>query len=128
MSEKLQLNLNASRANIDATPESAGVAATPGSVYSYYSADFVASSLFKQGDVGILGTSRRFADAADESFRRFDTDIGHREGRVAAATTIQIAATAATGASFTELTLTDTTAAADDSVPSFTRKPKLSGP
>ena len=54
-SPKLSMNFNASLSSIDATPESGGVAGTPDSEYSYYSADVVASSLFTEGDVGILG-------------------------------------------------------------------------
>lgn len=62
VSPKLQVNLNASLASVEATPESGGVAATPAAEYSYYSADFVASGLFRQGDVGILGLRYAISD------------------------------------------------------------------
>ena len=65
LSPKLQFNLNASLSTIDETPESGGVAATEKSEYSYYSADFVASSLFTEGDVGIVGVRYSTSDATD---------------------------------------------------------------
>ena len=65
LSPKLQFNFNASLSTIDATPESAGVAATEDTEYSYYSADFVASSLFTEGDVGIFGFRYSVSDTTD---------------------------------------------------------------
>ena len=65
LSTKLQINLNASISTIEATPESAGVAATEESEYSYYSADFVASSLFTEGDVGIVSLRYSVSDTTD---------------------------------------------------------------
>jgi tetratricopeptide (TPR) repeat protein len=65
LSPKLQFNLNASLSSIDASPESAGVAATDESEYSYYSADLVASSLFTEGDVGIVGLRYSASDTTD---------------------------------------------------------------
>jgi hypothetical protein len=65
LSPKLQFNLNASLSTIDATPDSAGVAATGQSKYSYYSADLVASSLFTEGDVGIVGLRYSVSDTTD---------------------------------------------------------------
>lgn len=62
LSPKLQFNLNASLSTIDATPGSAGVAATQESEYSYYSADLVASSLITEGDVGIFGMRYSVSD------------------------------------------------------------------
>ena len=62
---KLQINLNASLSTIGATPESGGVAATQESDYSYYSADMVASSLFTEGDVGILGLRYAVSETTD---------------------------------------------------------------
>jgi len=62
---KLQINLNASLSTIGATPESAGVAATQESDYSYYSADLVASSLVTEGDVGILGLRYAVSETTD---------------------------------------------------------------
>ncbi|MEJ2256886.1 MAG: hypothetical protein P8X98_07725 [Woeseiaceae bacterium] len=65
LSPKLQFNLNASLSSIEASPESAGVAATNDSEYSYYSADLIASSLFTEGDVGIIGLRYSVSDSTD---------------------------------------------------------------
>ncbi|MDJ0908680.1 MAG: SPOR domain-containing protein [Woeseiaceae bacterium] len=55
LSPKLQLNLNASLSSVDAAPASAGVSFVAESEYNSFSADLVASGLFRQGDVSILG-------------------------------------------------------------------------
>lgn len=65
LSPKLQFNLNASLSSIDASPESAGVPASEATEYSYYSADLVASSLFTEGDVGIVGLRYSSSDSTD---------------------------------------------------------------
>jgi tetratricopeptide (TPR) repeat protein len=70
---KLTANFNASISSIDATPESGGVAATPTSEYSYYSADVVASSLFTEGDVGIIGLRYAVSETTDVYSTTFDT-------------------------------------------------------
>ena len=72
-SPKLSMNLNASISSIDATPESGGVAATPDSEYSYYSADVVASSLFTEGDVGIVGLRYAVSETTDVYSTTLDT-------------------------------------------------------
>jgi tetratricopeptide (TPR) repeat protein len=72
-SPKLSVNFNASISSIDATPESGGVAATPDSEYSYYSADVVASSLFTEGDVGILGFRYAVSGTTDVYTTTIDT-------------------------------------------------------
>jgi hypothetical protein len=61
LSPKLQFNISASQTGVDATPESGRVLATEDTTYSYYSTDLVASSLFREGDVGILGL--RYSDS-----------------------------------------------------------------
>jgi tetratricopeptide (TPR) repeat protein len=61
VSPKLQLNIDASRSTIDATPASGGILATPGATYNYVSGNIVASSLLKEGDVSIL--SARFSNS-----------------------------------------------------------------
>jgi tetratricopeptide (TPR) repeat protein len=61
LTPKLQININASQATVDATPESGGVAATQKSTYVYFSTDLVASSLIAQGDVSIFGI--RYSDS-----------------------------------------------------------------
>jgi tetratricopeptide (TPR) repeat protein len=70
---KLSANFNASISSIDATPGSGGVAATPESEYSYYSADIVASSLFTEGDVGIFGLRYAVSETTDVYSTTFDT-------------------------------------------------------
>ena len=72
-SPKLSMNFNASISSIDATPESGGVAATPDTEYSYYSADVVASSLFTEGDVGIVGLRYAVSETTDVYSTTFDT-------------------------------------------------------
>lgn len=61
LTPKLQLNLDASRTLVDATPTSGGVAGMPESEYQYYSANFIASSLLREGDMSMLGL--RVADS-----------------------------------------------------------------
>jgi len=70
---KLSANFNASISAIEATPGSGGVAATPESEYSYYSADIVASSLFTEGDVGIFGLRYAVSETTDVYSTTFDT-------------------------------------------------------
>jgi tetratricopeptide (TPR) repeat protein len=65
LSPKLQFNLNASLSSVEASPESAGVPASDESEYSYYSADLVASSLFTEGDVGIIGLRYAVSNSTD---------------------------------------------------------------
>jgi hypothetical protein len=65
LSPKLQFNFNASLSSVDASPESASVPASEASEYSYYSADLVASSLFTEGDVGIIGLRYSVSDSTD---------------------------------------------------------------
>lgn len=54
-SPKLQINFDANQTTIDATPDSGGVFATPESTYRYFSTTLIASSLYKEGDVSMLG-------------------------------------------------------------------------
>jgi hypothetical protein len=70
---KLHLNLNASLSTVAASPESAGVAATEQSEYSYYSADMVMSSMFTEGDVGIVGLRYAVSDTTDVYSITIDT-------------------------------------------------------
>ncbi len=65
LTPKLQMNLNANISAIASTPESAGVAATESTEYSYYSGDLVASGLFREGDVAILGLRYSASDTTD---------------------------------------------------------------
>ncbi|MDH3751415.1 MAG: hypothetical protein OEU40_12535, partial [Gammaproteobacteria bacterium] len=61
LSPKLQINADMNQTTVDATPESGGVPATPATTYTYFSTSLVASSLFKEGDVSILGL--RYSDS-----------------------------------------------------------------
>jgi hypothetical protein len=70
---KLSLNLNASRSSVEGTPASGGVSGTPDSEYSYYSADFVASSVFTEGDVGIVGFRHAVTETTDVYSTMLDT-------------------------------------------------------
>ena len=65
LTPKLQLNLNANISTVDAVPAFGDAPEMPEAEYSYYSADLVASSLFRQGDVGILGVRYATSDSAD---------------------------------------------------------------
>jgi hypothetical protein len=76
---KLQINLNASLSTVAATPESAGVAATEQSEYSYYSADLIASSILTEGDVAIVGTRYAVTDTTD--IYSFNIDMRFPIGR-----------------------------------------------
>jgi len=55
LSPRLQLSFDANQTTVDAAPESGGVAGMPASTYNYFSSTLVASSLFKEGDVSMLG-------------------------------------------------------------------------
>ena len=69
---------------VGATPESGGVAATGQSNYSYYSADMVVSSMFTEGDVGIVGLRYAVSDSTDVYSINIDTrfPIGGRSWRI----------------------------------------------
>jgi tetratricopeptide (TPR) repeat protein len=61
LTPRLRLSVDANQTQIDATPDSGGVAAMPGSTYRYFSTNLSASSVFKEGDVSML--SIRLSDA-----------------------------------------------------------------
>ena len=61
LSPRIHINVNASQATIEGTPESGGVFATEKSTYTYISTDLVASSLIKEGDVSLFGL--RYSDS-----------------------------------------------------------------
>ncbi|MGB5165723.1 MAG: SPOR domain-containing protein [Woeseiaceae bacterium] len=61
LSPRVQINADINETSVDATPESGGVAATTATSYRYYSGNAVLSSLFKEGDVTILGL--RYSDS-----------------------------------------------------------------
>jgi hypothetical protein len=65
LTPRLQFSLNANLSVIDAVPENGDAPAMPETEYNYYSADLVASSLFKEGDVGILSLRYSSSGSAD---------------------------------------------------------------
>jgi len=73
LSPGLQINVDGNQTRIEATPESGGVAATPRSTYQYYSANFTASSLMKEGDVSILGLRMSDSDSTKVLSLTLDT-------------------------------------------------------
>jgi len=65
ISPRVQVNATASLTNVDATPESGGVAAIDESKYNYYSGDLVVSGLFAENDVSIFGVRYAESDTTD---------------------------------------------------------------
>jgi hypothetical protein len=65
LTPKLQINADVNQTTVDATPESAGVAATPENSYKYFAMSLVASSLMKEGDVTIFGLRYSDSDTAN---------------------------------------------------------------
>ena len=61
LTPKLQVNANVNQSTIEATTESGGVLARPGSTYNYFSGSIVASSLLREGDVSIVTV--RYSDS-----------------------------------------------------------------
>ena len=79
LTPKLQINANINQSTIEATPESGGVLATPGSTYNYYSGSMVASSLLKEGDVSIVTV--RYSDSGTARVMSFSLDSRFPFGR-----------------------------------------------
>lgn len=65
LTPKLQFNVSANVAVIDAIPANGDAPAVPETEYGYFSTDLVATSLFKEGDVGILSLRYATSDSAD---------------------------------------------------------------
>jgi tetratricopeptide (TPR) repeat protein len=65
LTPRLQFNASANVAVVDAIPAFGTAPAVPESQYGYFSADLIATSLFKEGDVGILGLRYAQSDSAD---------------------------------------------------------------
>lgn len=63
ISPRLQINADGNQTSIDATPESGGVAATPFATYRYFSTSLVVSSIFKEGDVSMIGLRASDSDS-----------------------------------------------------------------
>ena len=73
LNPRYQINMDASRSRIGATRESGGVPATPSSTFDYYSTNLVASSIFTEGDVSILGVRYSSTDTTDVISLSIDT-------------------------------------------------------
>lgn len=73
LTPRLQLNFNANHAVVDALPASGDAPATEETTYGYYSADLVASGLFREGDVGMLSVRYSTSDSADVYTVNLDT-------------------------------------------------------
>lgn len=73
LTPRLQFSLNANLSKTDAVPENGDAPAMPEAEYSYFSADLVASSLFKEGDVGIMSLRYASSDTADVYSINLDT-------------------------------------------------------
>lgn len=65
LTPKLQFNISANVAVVDAIPENGDAPAVPETEYGYFSADLVATSMFREGDVGILSMRYATSDSAD---------------------------------------------------------------
>ena len=75
LSPRFQINADANQTNVDATPASGGVAATPQSTYRYYSTNLTASSLLMEGDVSIVGLRYSTSDTTNVMSLTLDTRI-----------------------------------------------------
>jgi tetratricopeptide (TPR) repeat protein len=73
LSPRLQLSVDVNQTTIDATPESGGVAATPESTYNYFSSTLIASSLFKEGDVFMLGLRHSKSESTEVTSLSIDS-------------------------------------------------------
>jgi hypothetical protein len=80
LTPNLQFNADANRSTIDATPDSGGVIGSPASEYNYLSANLVASSLFREGDVMIFGSRYSDSGAAKVTTLTLDGRFPFRSG------------------------------------------------
>jgi tetratricopeptide (TPR) repeat protein len=79
LTTRLQVNADINSTEVDASPDSGGVFGSPASSYKYFSANVVASSLFKEGDVTILGA--RYSDSDTANVVSFTLDSRYPFGR-----------------------------------------------
>lgn len=80
LTPNLQINADANRSEIEATPDSGGIFGSPASEYSYLSTSLVASSLFREGDVMIVGARYSDSAAAKVATLTFDGRFPFRSG------------------------------------------------
>ena len=73
LTPRLQLSVNMNRSIIDALPASGDAPATEEAEYGYYSADLVASSLFREGDIAILSARYTTSESTDAYTLNLDT-------------------------------------------------------
>jgi len=64
MSPKLQISADFNQTTVEGSPESGGISAMPENSYQYFSTTLIASSLFKEGDVSMLGLRYSDSDSA----------------------------------------------------------------
>lgn len=64
LSPRLQINADANQTSVDATPTSGGIFATPATRYRYFATSVVASSLFREGDVAVIGVRHSDSDTS----------------------------------------------------------------
>jgi hypothetical protein len=79
LTPKLQINANMNQTSVAATPDSGGVAAMPTAEYRYLSANLVASSMLKEGDVTIFGI--RYTDSGTTKVFSLTVDSRYPFGR-----------------------------------------------
>ena len=79
LSPRVQINADINSTSVESTPESGGVAATDATSYRYYSGNAVLSSLFKEGDVTIIGL--RYSDSNSSRVMSLTADTRFPIGR-----------------------------------------------
>jgi hypothetical protein len=75
LTPRLQLALDGNQTEIEAAPESGGVAATTASTYRYFSTSLTASSLLKEGDVTMVTIRHSESDSTSVLSLTLDTRI-----------------------------------------------------
>ena len=79
LTPKLQINADVNQTSVDATPASAGVAATPLANYRYLATSLIASSLLREGDITIFGV--RYSDSGTARVFSLTVDSRYPIGR-----------------------------------------------
>jgi hypothetical protein len=75
LTPRLQLALDGNQTEIEAAPESGGVAATAASTYRYFSTNLTASSVLKEGDVSMVTLRYSESDSTSVLSLMLDTRI-----------------------------------------------------
>ncbi len=79
LSPRWQISTDANQTRVDATPDSGGIFGTPAYTYRYFATNLIASSLFKEGDVSILGL--RHSDSGNSKVLSLTLDSRFPFGR-----------------------------------------------